>query len=156
MTEKTYNLEFDGYWRTPKINGMPAKSGIYCVYACTYNPRERTVSLQRLLYIGESENVRSRVSNHESWGDWKRKLRSGEELCFNAALIAPEAARERSEAAMIFKHKPPCNSEYVNSFPFDKTTVRTSGENALLSSVFTVHRTQNRASGTLLSGARPR
>jgi excinuclease UvrABC nuclease subunit len=154
MADQTYNLEFGGYWLARNINGMPAKSGIYWVYACTYNPRHDTVSLERLLYIGESENVRSRVSNHESWNDWRRKLKPGEELCFNAALITPDPARERAEAAMIFKHKPPCNSEYVNSFPFDKTTVRTSGKNALLSSAFTVHRTQNRTSETLLSGGR--
>lgn len=39
---------------------------------------------------------------------------------------------------MIFKHKPPCNTEYVDSFPFDETTVRTKGENSLLSPDFTV------------------
>lgn len=156
MTEQNYNLEFDGYWRAPNINGMPSKSGIYCVYACTNNRTDRTVTLNQLLYIGESADVRSRVSNHESWKDWKRKLKGGQELCFNAAPISPMAARERAEAAMIFKHKPPCNTEYVNSFPFDKTTVRTSGKNALLSAAFTVQRTENRASNMFLSGSYPR
>jgi hypothetical protein len=60
-------------------------------------------------------------------------------LIFSAALIL--TGRERAEAAMIHHHKPPANTEYVNSFPYDTTTVSTSGQIVLLSPLFTVHRT---------------
>jgi hypothetical protein len=53
-------------------------------------------------------------------------------LCFNAALIVGESDRQRAEAAMIFKHKPHCNTTYVDAFPFDTTTVSTSGKDALM------------------------
>jgi hypothetical protein len=43
---------------------------------------------------------------------------------------------------MIFKHKPPCNTEYVDSFPFDTTSVTTGGRNALMQVSFTVNRTE--------------
>jgi len=47
----------------------------------------------------------------------------------------------RVEAAYIFKHKPPVNIDYVKSFPFDQTTIVTSGSNAELYIDFTVYRT---------------
>ena len=141
MAAKNYSLDFDGYWRAPNKSGLPANSGIYCVYACVHNVTGDTVTLRRLLYIGEAANVRDRVARHERWDDWIRELKAGEELCFNAALISPVADRERAEAAMIHHHKPPCNVEYVDAFPFGTTTVSTSGQNAKLDEHFTVYTT---------------
>ncbi len=145
MAAQSYSLTFDGYWREPNIAGLPAQSGIYGVYACTYDAQARTVSLNRLLYIGEAADVKGRVAGHEGWPTWKRKLKQGEVLCLNAALISPEGARQRAEAAMIFKHKPPCNTKYVENFPFDTTTITTSGKNALMEASFTVTRTESAA-----------
>ena len=138
MAAKNYTLEFDGYWRGANIAGLPASSGIYCVYACTHNTHSGNVSIRKLLYIGESENIRERVDGHERWDDWRNELQHGEELCFNAALISPKSDRERAEAAMIYEHKPPCNVEYVDHFPFDTTSIRTKGKNHLLRAIFTV------------------
>jgi len=152
MATKTYSLEFDGYWRAPNISGLPAKSGIYCVYACTHNVQQRSVSIRKLLYIGEAADVRDRVSGHERWKDWERQLQRGEELCFNAALISPASDRQRGEAAMIYHHKPPCNTEYVHSFPYEQTTVSTSGKNTLLTGHFRVYPTQQSGLGALLGG----
>lgn len=140
MSAQTYALSFNGCWREPDIGDLPARSGIYCVYAGKLNVIEDKVSLRELRYIGESANVRTRVSDHERWNDWKNKLRYGEELCFSAALIRPASDRERAEAAMINRHKPPCNVEYVKSFPFDQTTITTLGTNNLLRRNFTVYR----------------
>ena len=148
MVAKSYSLAFDGYWRESKIAHLPAKSGIYGVYACIYNTGPGTVTLNRLLYIGESAIVQDRVANHNMWPAWTRLLKQGEVLCFNAALIGPEADRQRAEAAMIFKHKPPCNTEYTDNFPFDTTTVTTSGKNAQMHASFTVTRTEKAATGT--------
>jgi len=142
MTAESYTLQFDGYWREPNVGSLPDGSGIYGVYACTYDLGARTVSLKRLLSIGEAADIRERVCNHDQWRNWKRQLKAGEEICVNAALISPEGARRRAEAAMIFKHKPPCNTEYVDSFPFDTTTITTTGKNALMHSFFTVTRAE--------------
>jgi hypothetical protein len=142
MTAQVYRLDFDGYWREPNARGLPAKSGIYGVYASVHNQLANTVTLNCLLYIGEAADVQGRVANHERWPDWKRHLKTGQVLCFNTALISPDAARQRAEAAMIFKHKPLCNTEYVDNFPFDATTVATSGKSALMYATFTVTRTE--------------
>ncbi len=154
MAAKSYFLNFDGYWRATSVAGLPASSAIYCVYACTHSAQAGTVSLKRLLYVGEAANVRDRVTAHDRWADWRRQLNFGEELCFNAALISPQADRERAEAAMIFSHKPPCNTQCVDSFPFDTTTISTSGKNALLRSYSTISPAQARRFAGILSQPR--
>lgn len=140
MAEKTFKIEFDGYWREPNISGIPAKSGVYCVYKCTYNKNEKTVSIRKLIYIGEAADVNDRIKNHENWDNWKDHVNSGNQLCFSYGYVE-STNRDRVEAALIFKHKPPENSEYTDSFPFDKTTISLSGKTALLKTSFTVERT---------------
>lgn len=140
MAAKSYSIDFNGYWTN--INSLPTAAGIYCVYACTDSPQ--SVSISKLLYIGESDNIWKRVKNHEKTAEWKRQLGRNEVLCFNASttpVLGLSDDRERIEAAMIFHHKPPCNVEYKYSFPFDSTTVRISGRHAKLDGEFTVHRT---------------
>ena len=141
MAEKSYALKFKGYRREVNWSGLPGMSGIYCVYACKYDPAEKAVSIRRLLYIGESGNVGRRVPEEpEKRRDlWASILRRGEQLCVSRAKVPP-ADRERVEAALIYHHNPPCNSEYVSYFPFDKTTVTTSGDSAELSREFAVDR----------------
>lgn len=138
MAATTYALAFNGYWRATHIAGLPSASGIYGVYACTYNAQEGTVSIRKLVYIGEASSVHDRVAGHERWSDWQRHLVFGEELSFNAALIAPASDRRRAEAAMIHRHKPPCNVDFVHAFPYDQTTIFTSGKSALMDPYFTV------------------
>lgn len=136
MTAQSYHLEFGGYWREPNRGGIPNQSGIYSVYTSTYNASAQTVSLHKLVYIGESENVRDRIEGHEKWPAWRRHLQLGQQLSFSYAPIA--GGRERAEAAMIFRHKPPENDEYVDNFPYERTTITTAGRNALLAQRFTV------------------
>ena len=140
MAAKTISIEFDGYWRDENKGGLPANSGVYCVYECTYNAAPNQVTLKRLIYIGEAGNVRDRVSNHEKRDKWLKYIGKGNELCFSFGGVGSDD-RDRAEAAMIFKHKPPVNDEYKNSFPFDKTTMSLSGKTGLLNTSFTVDRT---------------
>jgi len=137
MDEMAFNVVFDGYWREERIDGIPSSSGIYCVYECSYNCAEKTVSIHRLLYIGEADNVRERIKNHEKRELWKRHIRYGNELCFSFGGMKAEY-RKRVEAAFIFKHRPPLNDEYMDSFPFDATTINVIGETEKLHSKFTV------------------
>jgi len=140
MVAMTYDVELDGYWREENIGGIPDKSGVYCVYECTHNSEEKTVSIHRLIYIGEAGDVRDRIRNHEKWHAWKSHVRSGNELCFSFGFVQSEN-RDRVEAAFIFQHKPPENDEYKNEFPFNTTTINTSDKTNLLSTNFTIHRT---------------
>lgn len=140
MASRSFTLNFDGYWRGLNIDWIPDRPGVYCVYACNHIAKENLVTLNRLLYVGESADMKRRVAGHEKWGEWQRQLRGGEELCFSAALISPPDDRLRAEAATVHHHKPPCNTEYIHAFPFDQTTIMTTGRNALLATSFTVFR----------------
>lgn len=75
---KKITLDFDGYWREANKDSIPRQSGIYCVYTCTYNATEHTVSIKKMLYIGESTNVHDRIAAHDRLDDWKKKLTANE------------------------------------------------------------------------------
>ena len=139
---KTYELDFKGYWVEEKWSSLPNEAGIYCVYAATRSERTNNLTKPRLLYIGEAEDIRKRVPQNpkDRRDKWKRKLTDEEILCVSYALIEPESARKRAEAAMINWHQPPCNKEYKDSFPFPQTTIVTSGKKARLDAKFTVYR----------------
>jgi hypothetical protein len=137
MVEESFSLQFDGYWSVKGINDMPKKSGIYCVYAGTLNQETRLISLRTLIYIGESENVGDHIWEHKKWHEWRRYLNEDEQQWFSFAPVEP-TSRVRVEAALIFRRKPPANSEYKDSFPFDKTTISTTRKNRFLPARFTV------------------
>jgi len=137
---KTIGLNFDGYWREVNKGSVPANSGVYLVYVCRYNAMTDKVALDKLIYIGEADDVQDRIANHEKWSEWRQYVPKGSEICFSVAgVTSPD--RERSEAALIFYHKPVCNTEYIDSFPFEDTTVQSTGICAKLTSPITVRRT---------------
>lgn len=141
MPQKTFNKNIKGYWLDKDKSDLPTHSGVYFVYECTYNSKTDKVEIHKLIYIGESGNVNERVSNQEKYGDWKKHVRKGKELCFSTCK-EDWYYRERLEAAYIYKHKPPVNTEYKYAFPFDETRVTSSVAAAELNTDFTVHKTQ--------------
>jgi len=139
--EQSYQQNFKGYWREGHKSGLPALSGIYCVYECSYDKVRNTVAISKLIYIGEAGNIRDRIATHEKTEQWRKYVSFGNELCFSSTEV-DSINRNRVEAALIFEHKPPVNTEYKNDFPFDRTTISTSGENAFLKPFFTVYNTE--------------
>jgi len=137
---KMINLDFRGYWREVNKEGIPEKSGVYLVYVCRHDESQKKVTLDKLVYIGEAENALDRITNHEKWPEWRKYVPKGSEVCFSfAGVTSPD--RERAEAALIFYHKPVCNTEYIDSFPFEDTRVVSTGRCALITSPITVHTT---------------
>lgn len=136
-----FKLNFDGYWRDENSSSIPKINGVYAVYRCTHNVSAGTVTLNELIYMGESEDVGNRIAFHERRPDWKRRLQYGEQICF---AVAGANGRERLqiEAALIFKHKPPLNAEYRDAFPFPQTRVISAGQTGSLVTDFTVNTTQ--------------
>ena len=139
MVPETFNIEISGYWLDTDKSGIPNHSGVYFVYEYTYNKEKDTITIHKLIYIGESDKVCDRIADHEKYDDWKKHVGPGNTLCYSTGRVS-EAYRERIEAAYIFKHKPPENEEYVDSFSFDKTTVNSLGKTALLNTAFTVYK----------------
>lgn len=140
MAAQSFNVAIQGYWRERNKSGTPTHSGVYFVYEASYNQQDVTVSLHKLIYIGEAANVRERIAGHEKYNEWLKHVRPGNELCYSSGSVET-LYRERVEAAYIFKHKPPENTEYKNKFPFDTTSIKSTGKTALLNVNFTVDRT---------------
>ena len=138
MAGELFYLEFDGYWREEDIEDIPSKSGIYCVYGCMYGEGNK-LTIGKLIYIGESGNVSDRVNNHKKRKVWKGYLNKRQKLCFSYAYFY-SSHRERVEAALINRHKPPANIDFVINFPFDKTKINISGKKRFLETSFTVNR----------------
>ena len=120
--------------RAPSSPIFPAKikhlQGLYLLPQFGAGRRDL---LNRLLYIWRGcRSAGTEVANHNLLVVVEAPTEAGAEvLCFNAALIGPEAdVRQWAEAAMIFRHKPPCNTEHIDNFPFDTTTITTGGRNA--------------------------
>ena len=141
MAKQRVQLKFDGYWLEMRMNDIPEKAGIFCVYECRMALASGRVTPLKLIYIGESGNVRKRISGHEKMGKWKSHVGSGNKLGFSFAPLKDEV-RKQVEAAMIFKFKPPVNTIHKMFFQFDRTIVITSGMTDLLEAFFTVHRTK--------------
>lgn len=135
---KTISLEFEGYWCEYAKSAIPSKSGIYCVYAC-YDINESRLSVQRLLYIGESSDVNERLSNHERLPDWLDELESEEVLCYSFAPVS-KIDRERAEAALIFKCQPPMNDEHKRRFSYEDTEIVATGNTAKLQTNFKLYK----------------
>lgn len=132
------NLEFGGYWLDRNKSGIPSKAGIYCVYTCLYNKSENTVSIRNLVYIGEATDVNNRISNHEKLDRFLAQCSNDEVICYSFAPVLNHD-RAKAEAALIYKHKPPLNDEYVYNYPFDSVRITTKGENKFLNSDFIVY-----------------
>lgn len=141
---KTIALDFDGYWREVNKDGIPDKSGIYGVYVCKYNPpkegKKSSVTLKKLIYIGEAEKVKTRIEDHEKWDEWREEVPEGQQICFNfAGVTSPD--RERAECALIFYHNPDCNEKCKKEFPYEETTVTSKGEHKFIKTPITVQKT---------------
>ncbi|MBI5242408.1 MAG: GIY-YIG nuclease family protein [Elusimicrobia bacterium] len=143
MPAQTFSIAFSGYWKERNNESVPSISGVYCVYACTSSVQSGkvSISIRELIYIGsDRQDVQACLYTHKKQKDWERRLRHGEELCYAFGAFSSDGL-DRCEAALIFKHKPPENTEYVHEFPFDQTTLNLSGQTALLITSFTVYRT---------------
>ena len=138
MAAKTISLTFDGYWTEREISGIPKQSGVFVVYEFTKDEQERAIFLKKAIYIGESGNVNKGIGKHKKRLLWKKHC-GANQICFSFAHVS-NPDRKRSKAALIYKHKPPANDEYIATFPFDETTMKLSGKIALLNRKFTVNR----------------
>lgn len=140
---KTITLDFVGFWLDSPQSSELERSGVYCVYACKYSDETDRVTLCKLLYIGESNDVLSRLQGHDRHDDWMRQLQAGETLCFSFAPVSAED-RERAEAALIFKCQPPLNEEHTTTFAYNDTEIITSGRRGTLPQKFLVQKNERK------------
>jgi len=139
------NLEFGGFY---KIENLPTKkhkgSGIYVVYAGR-NFLSGTCLLRKILYIGESEEIETRINErHEHYNDWLKYLNKNEFLFFSLANVNTND-RERAEAALICRHRDilPINKKGKKSFLFPDTQIKITGRFKFLDKDFIVKNIEN-------------
>jgi hypothetical protein len=146
MAELTFRIRIEGFWRVQDRLSIPPDPGILFVYETSRLDDTDSIFIDRLIYIDESEDLRTETINHELYRDWLRFIREGYELSFSIGRIMHQH-RMRIKRAYIHRHRPPMNHDLANSFPFDSTTIISTGMHALLSPHFTVHRTPDAENG---------
>ena len=123
---KRYDLNFRGYWRDEKREGLPAVCGIYLVYRCVYNQETNTVRLVELIYIGQATNVCERIKNHEKMKDFLHECQEGETLCYSVAEV-DEKDLNVVEGALIFAQQPKLNETHKDDFNYEPVELHLEG-----------------------------
>ena len=122
-----YDLKFVGYWPVPSSGKVDFLGGMYCIYAFKGDD-------PRLLYVGEAEEIEASIAGHKDRQKWEREA-NGAELRFSAAHLNPDVGRRLAQASLVYRHRPPCNTEVPDYFIYD-VKVLTSGANACLDPLF--------------------
>lgn len=111
--------------------GIHGYSGLYFVYKGRFNEGNNTISLIKLLYVGESEQVRDSIVRHLTTADWRQFLVRDEELCFSVAEMSV-AGRKTVRAALIRELKPVANQVAKEGVEETGFEVLITGHNRLL------------------------
>lgn len=111
MTTLPISAQFNGYWMEHRLAYLPEDPGVFVVHACRYDPGIDRVTLTKLLYIGEADNLVERIPAHEKFGEWRARCAEGDYLCFSFAKVADPTVRSRLSAALVEHHRPPVNGD---------------------------------------------
>lgn len=137
---KSINLTFQGFWIEKNFNSIPNYSGIYVFQECYYDSVQNSVNLKKILYIGQANDCNERTNKHELLEKMRKYISYGNTLCVSTTEIS-DPDKSRAEAALVYQHKPTFNTQNVNNFDYDTTTISNSGRYSLLKAVFTVYKT---------------
>ena len=120
-----YALDFSGYCWQGLESSVGEDSGIYCAYSCRNINGQMLVD--RLLYIGQSDNLRRRLSQHTASGKFQPEIDQGKSVFYSYAVLDGRSL-DACEAAMIHHFRPPYNEQSTATFQgHDATTVTSSG-----------------------------
>jgi hypothetical protein len=87
MSFQGWGYQFDGGYLTP--DGLKLKPGVYVIWC-------RSGDVWTILDVGESEDVRWRLSTHERSDCWKRN-------CFGTIYYTATYIPDKNERAMLEK-----------------------------------------------------
>ena len=127
---KQYNVIFDGYWREVNKKYIPEFSGVYIIYRCSYVSPQNVVDLIDVLYIGQADNLRRRLSQHNET-EFHTALKTGETLCYACAPVDKEEMNQ-VENGLVFAEKPPYNDKLKNEYSYDDAEFHLEGTCSLL------------------------
>lgn len=127
-----YNITFKGYRRDVNKRGLPSYGGIYMVYCCTFNEKDKTVTLRKLIYIGQAINIRDRICNHDKYNLFTEQLYDeNEQLCYAYASVSQNDI-DIVENGLIYMQKPDLNERMKDCFDYPDSEFHIDGSCALL------------------------
>lgn len=138
---RTFNLHFEGSILDENRSSLPTYSGIYIVYRGVLFPNVKMVRCDQILYIGQSNDIRRRLSVHDKRTEFLKYVKEGEVLFYSYAK-ADRDDLDRIENALIYNHKPPLNDHGKDSFLYPSTEVVSDGECACLDKDIIITATQ--------------
>ena len=102
------NLEFQGYfWNT---YDFPETNGVYCIYA-TFVGNDGKRNVGELLYVGKSNNIARRISEHA-----REDYIAREKYCYTFSELSSQQAK-LAEAALVSECKPEGNTDFIDGYP---------------------------------------
>lgn len=128
---RTFNLHFEGSILDENRSSLPTYSGIYLVYRGKLLLNGTIVHCNEILYIGQSDDIRRRLSVHNKRTEFLQRIKEGEVLFYSYAK-ADKNDLDRIENALIYNHKPPLNDYGKDSFLYPSTEIVSDGQCALL------------------------
>jgi len=128
MAEISATLNWEGVWEIKEDHipsTIPDEEGIYMVICGKRSDESNNwdTSSYELLYIGEAEEVRSRIAEHEYWPLWKENCEK-HILLKVAKCELGTTKRQKVECCLIYKYKPTCNDECKDNFPHKNDTIQ--------------------------------
>ncbi len=123
-------LHFAGYYLTKNISKITTKPGIYLAHSCRYKPKNNTVNLNKLLYIGQNANIQRAIRNHNTTKAWEKYLTPGEELCYSFSILQKD--RQRIHSVLVNTYKTQANIVKANAHVYPKTTLKIKGNSGNL------------------------
>ena len=103
------------------VTGIPCQYGIYYVAALN-----SATNKLRNIYVGQSDNLNTRLSGHERYDDFVDNLQQNESLVIHTTTVASNII-DRIEQALIYKLKPPLNDKHKSNFDHQDTTITITG-----------------------------
>ncbi len=138
---RTFNLHFEGSIIDENRSSLPTYSGVYLVYRGVLFSNGTMLRCNEILYIGQSEDIRRRLSLHDKRTEFIQNLEDGEILFYSYAK-ADRDDLDRIENALIFSYKPRLNNQEKNTFLYPSTEVVSDGQCALLDRDIIINNTQ--------------
>lgn len=137
---KKYELDINESCWENELSRVPETAGIYFAYACYRGADPNSWFSGPLVYIGETDNLRRRLTEHVAKRDNHQGLVAQyEKIWYTYSQFGgSEDDRRRCEAALLFKHHPVQNEMSVQTFEYPETEIVLRGETRCLTASFTV------------------
>lgn len=107
--------------------------GLYLVYSM-YHDDIQDEDYFILYYVGQSQNIRTRIQKHISDGDFDEPLNAGCTLFYSYAPVNDSGCLNQIENALIFSQQPILNDNYKKSYIYDNLNLNLFGFTFLLNS----------------------